>query len=88
MEVERSDLEDENLGLMRGRFVAFLARESTILLPCIPIQINNMSCAREASKVWMRETMGWGAWVLDNADRAERGSVAVMYAVGWFIVRS
>ena len=37
MKAERSDLEGENLGLMQGRFVAFLARESTVLLPCIPL---------------------------------------------------
>ena len=42
-----------------------------------------MSCAREASKVWMRKTMGWRAWVFDSAVRAERESVAVRYVVGW-----
>jgi len=65
MKADRSDLEGKNLGLMRGRFVASLARESTVSLSCIPlwmgIQIRIMSCAREASKVWMRETMGWEA---------------------------
>ena len=30
---ERSDLEGKNLRLLRGRFVAFLARESTVLYP-------------------------------------------------------
>jgi len=61
MKAERSDLEDENLGLMRGKFVTFLARESTVSLPCFPlwlgIQIEIKSCAREASEIWMRETM-------------------------------
>ena len=61
MKAERSDLEGENLGIMWGRFVAFLARESTVSLPRIPlwlgIQIKIMSCGREASKVWMRETV-------------------------------
>jgi len=64
MKAERSDLEGKNLKLMRGRFVAFLARESTVSLPCIrlwlEIQIKIMSCAREASKVWMLMTMEWG----------------------------
>jgi len=41
-----------------------------------------MFCAREASKVWMRETMGWGTWVFDSAVRAERESVA-----GWLFGR-
>ena len=73
---------------MQARFVAFLARESTVSLPCIPswlgIQIKIMSCAREASKIWMRETMGWGVvWLFDRAVRAERESVAVRYVVGW-----
>ena len=66
MKAERSDLEGKNLGLMRRRFVAFLARESAVSQPaCIPlwlgIQIKIMSCEREASRVWMRETMRWGA---------------------------
>jgi len=64
MKAERSDFEGKNLGLMRERFVAFLARESTVSLPCIPswlgIQIKIMSCTRETSKVSMSETMGWG----------------------------
>jgi len=71
--------------------MAFLARESTVSLPCIPlwlgIQIKIMSCAREASKVWMRETMGWGAWLFDSAVKAERESVAVRYVVGWLLGR-
>jgi len=79
-------LEGENLELMRGRFVVFLARESTVSLLCIHlwqgIQMKIMSCAREASKVWMRETMGWGAWLFDRAVRAERESVVVRYVVG------
>ena len=61
MKAERSDLEDENLGLMRGKFVTFLARESTVSLPCNPlwlgIEMKIMSCAREASEIWTRETM-------------------------------
>ena len=81
MKAERSDLKDQNLRLMRGRFVACLARESTVWLSCIPswlgIQIKIMSCATEASKVWLRETVGWGAWLFDSAVRAERESVAV-----------
>jgi len=81
MKAERSDLEGKNLGLMRRRFVAFIARKSTVSLPCIPlwleIQIKIMSCAREASKVWLRETMGWGAWLFDSVVRAEREFVAV-----------
>jgi len=91
MKTERSDLEGENLGLMRGRFVAFLHRESTVSLPCIllwlGIQIKIMSRAREASIVWMRKTMGWGAWVFDSAVRAEREFVAVRYVVGWLFGR-
>jgi len=86
MEAERSDLEGKNLGLMRGRFVAFSARESTVSLLCITlwlgIQIKIMSCAREASKVWMRETMGWEVWL-----RAERESLVVRYVVGWLFGR-
>jgi len=35
VESERSDLEGKNLRLIRGRFVAFLAREWTVSLPCI-----------------------------------------------------
>jgi len=46
-----------------------------------------MSCAREASKVWMRKTMKWGAWVFGSAVRAERESVAVRYVVGWLFDR-
>ena len=46
-----------------------------------------MSCASEASKVCMRETMGWRAWALDSAVRAERESVAVRYVVGWLFGR-
>ena len=65
MNAERSDLEGKNLESMWRRFVALLARESTVSLRCIPlwlgIQIRIMSCAREASKVWIHETMGWGA---------------------------
>ena len=34
-----------------------------------------MSCAKEASKVWMGETMGWGAWLFDSAVRAESESI-------------
>ena len=72
--------------------MVFLARESTVLLPCIPlslgIQMEVMSCAREASKVWMRETMGWGAWVFDSTVRAERESVAIRYVVGWLFLLS
>ena len=46
-----------------------------------------MSCAREVSKVWMRETMGWRAWVFDSAVRAETESMAVRYVVGWLFGR-
>jgi len=81
MEAERSDLEGKNLGLMRGRFVTFFARELTVSLPCIPlwlgIQVKIMSCPREASKIWMCETMGWGVWLFDSAVRTERKFVAV-----------
>ena len=66
MKAERSDLEGKNLGLMRGRFVAFLDRESIVSLPYIPLWLKIMSCARGASKVWMRETMGRGAWLFDS----------------------
>ena len=70
MKAERSDLEGTNLGIMLGRFVVFLARESTVSLPCVPlwlgIQIKIMSCARETSKIWMREIMGWGVWLFDS----------------------
>jgi len=41
-----------------------------------------MSRAREASNVWMRETMGCGAWVFDSVVGVERESVAVRYVVG------
>ena len=33
MKAERSDLEGKNPGIIRGRFVAFLARESTVGVP-------------------------------------------------------
>ena len=92
MKAERSDLVGKNLGLVRGRFLAFFARESTVSLPCIPlwlgIQIKIMSCAREASNVWIRETMGWGAWLFDSVVRAERKSVAVRYIYAGLVVRS
>ena len=38
------------------------------------VSIKIMSCAREVSRVWIRETMGWGAWVFDSAVRAEKGN--------------
>ena len=65
-------MESKNLGIMGGRFVMFLAGESTVSLRCI-----SMSCAWEASKVWMRETMGWGTWLFDSAVWSEREFMAV-----------
>ena len=63
-EAERSDLEGQNLGLMRRSFVmAFMAAESTVSLLCISswlgVQIKIMYYAKETSKVWMRAIMGW-----------------------------
>ena len=46
-----------------------------------------MSRAREASNVWMRETMGCGAWVFDSVVGVERESMAVRYVVGWLFGR-
>jgi len=46
-----------------------------------------MSYASEASKVSMRETMGWGAWLFDSVVRTERESVAVGCVVGWLFGR-
>jgi len=46
-----------------------------------------MSCARETSKVWMCETMGWEVWLFVRAVRAEGESVAVRYAAGWMFSR-
>ena len=41
MKAEKLDSKNKNLGLMWGRFVAFLARESTVSLPCIPIMVGD-----------------------------------------------
>jgi len=72
-------------GINAGEIRGVLARESTVSLPCIPlwlgIQIKITSSAREASKVWMRESMGWGACVLDSAVRGQFRCLVSLY--GW-----
>ena len=49
--------------------------------------IKIMLVRRRPVKFWMRETMGWEAWLFDSAVRAERESVAVRYVVGWLFGR-